>query len=66
MAEDDFEALRSRFIELFATVPLPLRDEIVAVVDDEPISWSAAYLEVTNSTEKARKIIKQLRTIKVL
>ncbi len=65
MAEE-LDAWRAGFIKKFASLPGPLRSEIVAVVDGEPFSWSAAYLEVSNKTNKGNEILKLLKALKVL
>jgi hypothetical protein len=63
---EDLEELRAKFSKVFASVPLPLRDEIISVIDDEPVSWSAAYLEISNKTEKGDKILKFLKHIELI
>ena len=56
-AEKNIELLRSKFSKTFANVPLSLRNEIVAVIDNEAISWSAVNVEVMGKTKKGDKII---------
>ena len=56
-AEKNIELLRSKFSKTFANVPLSLRNEIVAVIDNEAISWSAVNVEVVEKTKKGDKII---------
>ena len=63
---EDVEALRSNFLKLFASIPSPLRNEIVAVIDDEPYAWSAAYLEISNNTLKGDKILAFLKHAKII
>ena len=55
--EKNAELLRSRFLKTFAKIPISLRDEIVAVVDDEPVNWSTANVEVRGKTKKGNQII---------
>jgi hypothetical protein len=66
MQEAEFETLKAKFFEIFASVPLPLRKEIIAVIDDAPVSWAAANAELLQNTPKARKILEQLKKIGVL
>ena len=54
---DDLEFLRAKFLRTFAKVPISLRDEIVAVVDDEPVNWSTANVEVKGKTKKGDQIL---------
>ncbi len=66
MNEDEFQALRARFLRAFASVALKLRHEIIAVIDDKPISWTAAYAEIERGTPEGRKILERLNTLGVL
>ncbi len=66
MVTADLEELKAEFVKVFAAVPLPLRGEIVAVVDNEPVTWSAAYLEIEQNTQKAKRILNILKEIEVL
>ena len=65
-ARKDIEALRSRFLKKYASIPLNLRDEIVAVVDDEPVSWAAAFVEVQGKTQKGDKILELMEGLRLL
>jgi len=66
MEKHEFERLRAIFLKAFASVPDPLRDEIIAVIDGKPFSWSAAYLEVKKGTAKAHAILEQLKKNNVI
>lgn len=58
--------LKAAFIKAFASVPQPLRSEIVAVVELQPYTWASAFLEVENGTKVGDAILKELRKIKVI
>jgi len=66
MNKEEYESLKAKFLKLFASVPLPLRNEIVAVVDNQPVSWSAAYGEIKSDTDKAQIILTHLKQIGLL
>ena len=66
MDKTEYEALKAKFLKLFASVPLPLRDEIIAMTDDQTISWAAAYGEIRQDTDKAQVIIQHLQQIGLL
>lgn len=66
MNKEEYEILKAKFFKLFASVPTPLRGEIIAVVDDEPISWAVAYLELKEDTGKAKTILSRLKQIGLL
>jgi len=58
--------LRERFLKIYADIPLKLRKEIVLVVNKEPITWNVAYIEISNKTEKSKKILKMLEELKII
>lgn len=50
----------SKFQVIYANVPEKMRSEIIAVVDDKPYSWDAAYFEMKNNTGLGKTIYEQL------
>ena len=36
---------RERFLNIYANLPLKLRNEIVLVLEGEPLTWNAAHIE---------------------
>lgn len=50
----------SRFLTIYANIPEKLRNEIIAVVDDKPYSWNAAFFEMSNNTALGQAIYNQL------
>ncbi len=62
------EELRERFLKTYANVPLSMRDDIVATLDDhdKPISWDVAYLEVRANTGVADQILKKLAELEMI
>ncbi len=66
MEPDDIGKLKARFIKVFASVPIPLRGEIIAVVNDKPVSWDAAYTEIKSDSKEGITILKQLEKMGVL
>ncbi len=63
MEKKEYEQLKAKFLKLFPNVPLQLRQEIIAVVDDESLSWSVAHLEIKRDTKKAFIILEHLKKI---
>ena len=57
---------RERFLRVYANLPLGLRGEIIVVLDNEPISWNVAYVEVYNNTEKSIKILEKLEEMRII
>jgi len=64
--EKDIELLRSKFLKTFAKVSDSLRDEIVAVIDDEPYNWSTANVEVKGKTKKGEQILRLMDEVGLL
>ncbi len=66
MDTKEYEELKAKFLALVANVPLKLRDEIIALIDDKPVSWNVAYGEVKFDSNASKKIIERMRQIGVL
>ncbi len=60
-------ATRERFLKVYANLPLPVREEVVFIDENQsPISWNVAYLEVVNNTELGKKILDKLNELKII
>lgn len=66
MDKKEYDILKAKFLKLIANVPFPLREEIIAVVDDQPVSWNVAYGEISQDTDKAKEILRHLQQIGLL
>lgn len=66
MKQDGYESLCAVFLRKFASVPSPLRNQIIAVVDGRPYTWESIFVEVEAKTEKSRKIIEELKRLKII
>jgi hypothetical protein len=55
-----------KFIRVYSNLPLKLRNEIVLVIDNEPVTWNVAYNEIVHNTEKGKKILEKLIEMKVI
>ena len=60
------EDLKAKFSKIYANLPLGVREEIVIVIDSEPLSWKATNLEVEQGTKKGKEILEQLSKLKIL
>lgn len=56
----------SKFIKVYSNLPLKVREEIIAVIDGEPVSWNVAHQEIVNNTEKGRAIFKKLVSLRII
>lgn len=57
---------RTKFLKIYANLPLGERGGIVVVVGDEPLTWNAAHLEVDQNTPTGKKILEILTKLKIL
>lgn len=57
---------KTQFLKVYANLPLGARDEIVAVVDGEPLTWKSAKLEIEQDTPKGKQVLETLTSLKIL
>lgn len=57
---------REKFLQIYANLPLAVRNEIIVLLDDEPLTWNAARIEVENETKKGEEILKKLVEMGIL
>lgn len=61
------EELRAKFLRAYASLPEPERPQVVAIVDNKPYSWDAAYREISDKTTKlGEKILKKMKLLEIL
>jgi len=53
-------------MEIYANLPIGARREIIAVIDEMPISWNAAFFEINKNTELGEKILNKLSSLGIL
>lgn len=58
--------LKENFLKTYSNIPLNLRDEIILVFEDKPISWNVAYIEVRANSEISKKILKELKELNLI
>jgi len=57
---------KQRFYKIYSNLPLNLRDEVIAVINNEPISWKVARLEIDGKTKLGKEILKKLEELKII
>ena len=57
---------KERFLKTFANLPLGVRKEIVLTLNDEPITWDVAYIEVNNDTKIGESILEKLEKLAII
>ncbi|MCR4324091.1 MAG: hypothetical protein NUV69_00180 [Candidatus Curtissbacteria bacterium] len=58
--------LKTKFLQVYANLSLNQRNEIVIVIDNEPLTWNAARIEVENDTEKGKEILDKLEKLGII
>lgn len=57
---------KEKFFKVYANLPLNLRGEIVLVIDDEPLTWNVAYLEISEGTPLGERILEKLEALELI
>lgn len=59
---------KQRFLQVYSTLPLGVRREIVAVLDDPigPVSWEVAFIEIENETSLGLAILERLTRMEII
>ncbi len=55
-----------RFMKVYSNIPINLRKEIILVVDDQPITWNVAYIEIKDNTPLGKKILQKLVELEII
>jgi hypothetical protein len=58
--------LKEKFYQVYANLPMDIREEVILVIDDEPISWQVAKLEIDNDTQMGKQILEKLDSLEVI
>ncbi len=56
----------SRFVKVYNNLPLPERNMVCVVIDDEGVTWKLAYKEIKDKTELGEIIQKQLEDLNLI
>jgi hypothetical protein len=56
----------SKFIKIYANLPLGMREDIVTVIDNKPLTWNAAYVEIDNQTKIGQEILSKLEELEII
>lgn len=57
---------KEKFYKAYSNLPLNLRSEIVIVIDNQPISWKVAKLEIDNNTKLGNTILEKLEALRII
>ena len=58
---------KEKFLQIYANLPLGIRQEIILVLDDgRTITWDVAYIEVNSDTELSKIILEKLSKLGII
>lgn len=60
------DSLATKFQQIYVNLPLNQRREAIVIIDDEPLSWSAAKIEIDNDTSKSKEILEKLTRLGII
>lgn len=56
----------SRFLNVYANIPDRLKDQIIVVIDEKPMTWNAVFFELKNETELGARILEKLIEMEII
>ncbi|MBU1000077.1 hypothetical protein KKE78_01605 [Patescibacteria group bacterium] len=57
---------KAQFYKTYANLPLGARNEIIVVIDGEPLTWHSAKVEIDSDTDKVVEILDKLKQVGIL
>ena len=60
------ELLREKFLKAYANIPLSMRNDIILVYKNSPLSWYAVFIEVVSESKVSDEILKELETLNLI
>ena len=57
---------KEKFLKVFANLPEPEREQVIAIIDNKTYSWNVAFNEISNDTELGKEILKKLENMGLL
>ena len=64
--ETNIEELQQRFKKVYANLPLGIRKDIIAVIDDQPMTWYVCWLEIDQNTKMSHRILAYLNEMEFI
>lgn len=64
--DDTLRRLSADFMKVYSNLPLNVRDDIVLVLHEEPVSWRVAYFEIKNNSEKAVEVLENMKKLELI
>lgn len=58
--------LKEKFYKVYNNLPLNLREEVILVINSEPITWKVAKLEIDQNTKLSLEILEKLSVLNII
>ncbi len=60
------EEKREKFLKVYYNLPLQIREEVVINMEEKPLSWNVAYIEIQNRTKIGEIILEKLAGLNII
>ena len=60
------EKIREKFLKIYYNLPLKIREEVILDIEDKPITWNVAYIEIKNKTGVGEIILEKLTELEII
>ncbi|OGZ17582.1 MAG: hypothetical protein A2V72_02275 [Candidatus Nealsonbacteria bacterium RBG_13_37_56] len=60
------EKTREKFLKVYYNLPLKIREEVILDIEDKPITWNVAYVEIKNKTRVGEIILEKLTELEII
>ena len=57
---------KQKFYKVYSNLPINLREEIVVIINNEPITWQVARLEIDGETKLGEEILNKLEELRII
>lgn len=62
----EYDRVKTKFLQIYANLPLNQRNEIIIVIDDESLTWNVVKIEVENDTRTGKRILDKLTGLGII
>lgn len=57
---------KQKFYKIYSNLPLNLRNEIVIIINSEPLTWKVAKLYIDEDTKLGEEILTKLEDLEII
>ena len=59
-------SVKDKFYNVYSNLPINLRREVIAVINNDPVTWQVAKLEIDSNTELGNQILDKLELLQII